>query len=70
MQMGMAERTAAGRPRANPHAEAHVAALAALFRVRGLPVVHVHHDDADPASPFRPGAAFWCADALRRTGAG
>lgn len=55
MQMGMAERTAAGRPRANPDAEKHVAALAALFRSRGLPVVHVHHDDADPASPFRKG---------------
>jgi nicotinamidase-related amidase len=66
MQMGMAERTAAGRPRANPHAEAHVAALAALFRARGLPVVHVHHDDADPASPFRrgqpSGAPMPCAE--------
>jgi nicotinamidase-related amidase len=55
MQMGMTARTAAGRPRANPDAEAHVAALAALFRARGLPVVHVHHDDPDPASPFRIG---------------
>ena len=55
MQMGMAARTAAGRPRANPRAEEHVAALLALFRARGLPVVHVHHDDADPASPFRRG---------------
>lgn len=55
MQMGMAARTAAGRPRANPQAEAHVAELLALFRGRGLPVVHVFHDDADPASPFRRG---------------
>lgn len=55
MQMGMVARTAAGRPRANPQAEEHVAALLALFRARGLPVVHVHHDDPDPASPFRRG---------------
>lgn len=51
MQMGMAERIAAGRPQANPDAEAHVAALIALFRARGLPVVHVLHDE--PGTPFR-----------------
>ena len=55
MQMGMAERIASGRPRANLDAEDKVAALLALFRTRGLPVVHVHHDDPDPASPFRQG---------------
>ena len=55
MQMGMASRTASGRPRANPEAEHHVAALLALFRARGLLVVHVHHDDPNPASPFRRG---------------
>ena len=55
MQEGMATRTRAGRPRANPQAEEHVAALLALFRARGLPVVHVHHDDPDPAAPFRKG---------------
>lgn len=53
MQEGMAERTRAGRPRANPQAEAHVAALLAQFRARGLPVLHVLHDDPDPAAPFR-----------------
>jgi nicotinamidase-related amidase len=57
MQMGMEHRRAAGRPRANPDAENHVAALIALFRGRGLPVVHVHHDDPDPRSDFCPGAA-------------
>ncbi len=57
MQMGMAHRTATGRARANPAAEDNVAALLALFRVRGLPVVHVHHNDADPASDFFPGSA-------------
>lgn len=55
MQMGMADRIASGRPRTNPDAGDKVAALLALFRARGLPVVHVHHDDEDPASPFRRG---------------
>lgn len=55
MQMGMARRTASGRPRANPQAEDRVADLLALFRARGLPVVHVHHDDPHPDSPFRRG---------------
>jgi nicotinamidase-related amidase len=55
MQEGMAERSRAGRPRANPMAETHVAGLLSLFRQRGLPVLHVHHDDPDPASPFRKG---------------
>ncbi|MGB8814678.1 MAG: cysteine hydrolase family protein [Paracoccaceae bacterium] len=57
MQMGMAVRTASGRGRANPDAETHVADLLALFRGRGLPVVHVHHDDPDPSSTFRKGEA-------------
>lgn len=56
MQEGMAERTRSGRPRANPQAEDHTAALLALFRARGLPVVHVLHDDPDPDSPFRKGS--------------
>lgn len=50
MQMGMADRIAAGRPQANPQAEAHVAALLALFRGQGWPVVHVFHDE--PGTPF------------------
>lgn len=56
MQMEMSARTASGSPRANPGAEAAVAGLLALFRSRGLPVVHVLHDDPDPASPFHGGA--------------
>ncbi len=63
MQMGMADRIAAGRPQANPMAEAHVAALLALFRARGLPVVHVLHDE--PETPFQrhlpAGAPMPCA---------
>lgn len=58
MQEGMAERSAAGRPRANPQAEAHCAALLAEFRARGLPVLHVLHDDPDPQSPFRRDSAL------------
>lgn len=50
MQMGMADRIAAGRQQANPQAEAHVAALLALFRAQGWPVVHVFHDEA--GTPF------------------
>lgn len=57
MQEGMAIRTREGRERVNPDAEAHVAALRRLFAERGLPVVHVLHDDADPASAFHPGSA-------------
>ncbi|MGL4321513.1 MAG: isochorismatase family protein [Paracoccaceae bacterium] len=54
VQMGMEHRRAAGRPRANLQAETHMKALLALFRARGLPVVHVHHDDPNPASDFHP----------------
>ncbi len=53
MQMGMAERIASGRPIANAGAEDRIAALMALFRSRGLPVVHVHHDE--PGTPFARG---------------
>jgi nicotinamidase-related amidase len=55
MQMGMADRIAAGLDCANPKAGDRIADLIALFRGRGLPVIHVLHDDADPASPFRRG---------------
>ncbi|MCF1707374.1 cysteine hydrolase [Tabrizicola sp. J26] len=49
MQMEMAHRTTAGRERANPQAEDRVAELLALFRERGLPVIHVHHNE--PGTP-------------------
>jgi nicotinamidase-related amidase len=55
MQEGMADRMRAGREQANPRAEENTAALLALFRARGLPVIHVFHDDAHPDSPFRKG---------------
>lgn len=55
MQMDMTHRTEAGRPRANPKAEIHIAGLLSLFRERGLPVIHVHHEEVDPAAKFRRG---------------
>jgi nicotinamidase-related amidase len=57
MQMEMAHRTQAGRDRANPDAERHIADLLALFRARGLPVIHVHHDEpGTPVAFGQPGA--------------
>jgi nicotinamidase-related amidase len=56
MQMGMAHRIAAGRVPVNPGAMTRIEALLALARGCGMTVIHVHHDDADPQSPFRKGA--------------
>jgi nicotinamidase-related amidase len=55
MHKGMQRRIDAGRDHVNPDAPARIADLLALFRSRGLPVVHVHHADPDPTSPFHPG---------------
>lgn len=55
MQQGMADRIAAGRQPVSPKALAHMAQLTQVFRARGQEVVHVHHHDSDPASPFRRG---------------
>jgi nicotinamidase-related amidase len=57
MQMGMADRIAAGRLPVNPGAMDKMAELLALARGAGVAVIHVHHDDANPASPFRKGMA-------------
>ena len=60
MQQGMADRIAAGRAPVNPAAMDRMVALLAHARQTAMPVIHVHHDDPDPASPFRkglPGAA-------------
>lgn len=63
MQEGMAERIAAGREQALPQAPAAVAQLLQLFRKRGLPVIHVLHDE--PGTPFArdvpSGAPMTCA---------
>lgn len=53
MQMGMMDRIAAGRDHVNGDAPDRVAALLALFRDRGLPVIHVHHNE--PGTRFAAG---------------
>lgn len=55
MQEGMADRIRSGRQPANPDAPDRIAVLLSQARTAGVPVIHVHHDDADPASPFRKG---------------
>lgn len=57
MQEGMADRIRAGRLPVNPDAPDRIAALLAGARAGGIPVIHLHHDDPDPASPFRKGTA-------------
>ncbi|MDZ4086303.1 MAG: cysteine hydrolase family protein [Tabrizicola sp.] len=56
MQQGMADRIRAGRPTATPDAPGRIAALLAHARGRGMPVIHVLHDDPHADSPFRKGA--------------
>ena len=55
MQDGMADRIRAGRAPVNPQAPDRLAALLAQARAAGVPVIHVHHDDPHPDSPFRKG---------------
>lgn len=45
---------AEGQRRNNPEAVAHIAALLAGFRARGLPVFHIRHASTDPRSRFWP----------------
>jgi nicotinamidase-related amidase len=56
MQMDMQRRIDAGYDHVNTEAPARVAGLAAAFRQRGWPVVHVRHREDDPASGFHPAA--------------
>ncbi len=47
-----------GRPaRGNPALDANGARLLALWRARGLPIIHVRHASVEPDSWFRPGHA-------------
>lgn len=68
MQMEMQHRMERGRDHVNPDAPVRVAELAAMFRQKGLPVIHIRHRDENPASPLHPEAAGYppmpCAEAL------
>lgn len=57
MQMEMQRRLDAGRDCVNGDAPSRIAALAAAYRERGLPVLHVRHRDDDPATPMHADAA-------------
>ncbi|MHA7777759.1 isochorismatase family protein [Roseibium sp. M-1] len=57
MQMDMQHRLEAGLDHVNPDAPANITALAAAFRAKSLPVIHVRHRDEDPASPMHPDGA-------------
>ncbi|MDP3339641.1 isochorismatase family protein [Frigidibacter sp.] len=67
MQMEMQHRIEGGRDCVNASAPAKIAALAAAFRERRQPVLHIRHRDSDPASPLHADAAGYppmaCAEA-------
>jgi nicotinamidase-related amidase len=55
MQEGMADRIRDGRVPVVAEAPERIATLLADARANGVPVIHVHHDDPSPDSPFRKG---------------
>ncbi len=57
---------AAGRKRNNPDALARIGELLDAFRRAAMPVIHIRHASADPASPFAPDRpGFAVLDAAR-----
>ncbi len=42
-------------PRNNPQVEENVVRLLEMWRAAGLPVIHIRHDSAEPASTYRRG---------------
>ncbi|NVO24127.1 isochorismatase family protein [Donghicola mangrovi] len=68
MQMEMQRRLDAGRDCVNGDAPSRIAALAAAYRERSLPVLHIRHREDDPASPVHADAAGYppmpCAEAV------
>lgn len=41
--------------RGQPHAEAEIARLLAVWRARAWPIFHIRHDSTNADSPYRPG---------------
>lgn len=68
MQMEMQRRLNSGRDCVNRNAPKQITALAAAYRIRGLPVIHIRHRDDATASPMHQDAAGYppmpCAEAL------
>lgn len=61
MQMMVQHRFDSGRDHVNGDASTKIARLAAAFRQAGRTVVHVRHQDNDPASPVHPDAPGYAA---------
>lgn len=57
MQAEMQARIDRGQDHVNTDAPARITALAAAYRARGLPVLHVRHADPDPRSSMHPANA-------------
>lgn len=60
VQMAFVERRAKGMVWGNPDADTNIATLLKAFRDKGLPVIHVHHNDPNPNDSFhadQPGSA-------------
>lgn len=60
VQMAFVERRAKGMVWGNPDAGTSIATLLKAFRDKGLPVIHVHHNDPNPNDSFhaeQPGSA-------------
>ncbi|GLQ34897.1 isochorismatase [Amylibacter marinus] len=57
VQQGFADRAEAGDGRSCPEAEVNIAHLLAHFRMRELPIIHVHHHSLHENSPFHPSAS-------------
>ncbi|WP_054005721.1 isochorismatase family protein [Cypionkella psychrotolerans] len=60
VQMAFVARREAGFVWGNPDADTSIATLLAAFRDKGLPVLHVHHNDPNPGDSFhadQPGSA-------------
>ena len=68
MQMEMQHRIEAGRDCVNADAPRRIASLAEAFRERGLPVIHIRHEDDNPNSPLHENAVGYppmpCAEAI------